>query len=462
MLKIKGRYAGFFLAVLAASLLISSSVFFAFVVRFFFSEGYREMEDASNKASSVVLSYMETSDGLEIVRQSFVQGSEWTSSEMILFDSQGAALVSSESAPLSDLHLSESVITSVGDRLAEFTTLEGFFPTARLCMLNKVSVSSNVYYYVLVSIPPGSFSYFTRNIVFLMLASFLVIFAVTAPIIYFQVKRYIGPLRDMTLTAKKFGDGDFSERVNVVEHNEIGFLASTLNEMASSLEKLEETRKSFVSNVSHELKTPMTTIGGFVDGILDGTIPPSEQRHYLQIVSEETGRLSRLVRSMLNISKYQSGEVELSRSEFDLTSLTIKTVLLFEHRLEKKKVDVRGLDSPPHIINADQDLIQQVIYNLTENAVKFVNDGGYIEYNFFVDKDTGRTSLAIRNSGSGLKRNEMNRVFDKFYKTDESRGLDTTGVGLGLSIVSSIIKLHEGEVLVRSKEGEYTEFEFTV
>ena len=163
---------------------------------------------------------------------------------------------------------------------------------------------------------------------------------------------------------------------------------------------------------------------------------------------------------MLNISKYEAGELKLQTEDFDITELTVKTVLLFEKRIEGKRIDIRGLDTDRFFVNADKDLIQQVIYNLTENAVKFVNDGGYISYDF--RSEDKNVFVTIRNSGEGLKKNEINKVFDRFYKTDESRGKDKTGVGLGLSIVRSIVKLHEGSILVRSKQGEYTEFEFSV
>ena len=283
---------------------------------------------------------------------------------------------------------------------------------------------------------------------------------VVYPLLKYTISRILSPVKEMTLAAKRFGEGDFSEKVNISDQNEMGYLANTLNDMASSLEAIEENRKSFISNVSHELRTPMTTIGGFVDGILDGTIPESQHKQYLRTVSEEINRLARLVRSMLNISKYEAGELELQTEVFDLTSLTIRTVLLFEKRIEAKHIDIRGLDAGRFFVNADEDLAQQVIYNLTENAVKFVDEGGYISYDF--RKDDKFVYAVIRNSGEGLKKNEINKVFDRFYKTDESRGKDKTGVGLGLSIVRSIIKLHNGSILVRSKPGEYTEFEFSL
>lgn len=225
---------------------------------------------------------------------------------------------------------------------------------------------------------------------------------VVYPLLKYTISRILSPVKEMTLAAKRFGEGDFSEKVNISDQNEMGYLANTLNDMASSLEAIEENRKSFISNVSHELRTPMTTIGGFVDGILDGTIPESQHKQYLRTVSEEINRLARLVRSMLNISKYEAGELELQTEVFDLTSLTIRTVLLFEKRIEAKHIDIRGLDAGRFFVNADEDLAQQVIYNLTENAVKFVDEGGYISYDF--RKDDKFVYAVIRNSGEGLKR----------------------------------------------------------
>jgi signal transduction histidine kinase len=279
--------------------------------------------------------------------------------------------------------------------------------------------------------------------------------------VYAATKHLMTPIKDMTLAAKRFGEGDFSNKLYAPEQNELGFLANSLNEMAVSLEALEENRKSFVSNVSHELKTPMTVIGGFVDGILDGTIPPEKHDYYLHIVSDEVDRLARLVRSMLNISKYEAGEMSLSTSNFDIMPIIVKTLLIFEDRIDEKQVEIKGIEHGRFMLDADPDLTQQVVYNLVENAVKFVDKGGYIAFDFSAGSD-GMSVIKIRNSGEGLKENEISKVFDRFYKADASRGIDKTGVGLGLSIVSSIIKLHGGTILVRSEPGEYVEFEFTM
>lgn len=290
----------------------------------------------------------------------------------------------------------------------------------------------------------------------------LIIIAVVFTVVYFMTKTLMKPIKEMTDAAERFGRGEFDKKIEIKDDNEIGILAASLNDMAYSLSKIEETRRNFIANVSHELKTPMTSIGGFIDGILDGTIQKEQQNHYLKIVSQEVYRLARLVRSMLNISKYETGEMELNTETFNVTDLTAKTAFLFEARIESKELEVIGLESEAFYVKADVDLVQQVIYNLVENAVKFVDQGGYISFRFEYNEDDRKTYIYIRNSGEGLTEDELPKVFDRFYKTDESHGKDKTGVGLGLSIVRSIIKLHGGKISVRSVVGEYTEFSFSL
>ncbi len=272
--------------------------------------------------------------------------------------------------------------------------------------------------------------------------------------------KMVKPLREMADAARKFGQGDFTTRIQISSDDEIGQLAMAFNNMAKSLSNLEAMRRSFIANVSHELRTPMTSIAGFIDGILDGTISADRQNHYLRIVSDEVKRLSRLVRSMLNLSRIEAGELKVNTTTFNVLEVICETVFSFEQGINKKRLDIRGLDNDKVMIEADPDLIHQVIYNLIENAVKFVNEGGYLEFSF--NSDNRMTYIGIRNSGEGLSREEIPRIFDRFYKTDRSRGMDKNGVGLGLYLVRSIINLHGGDIIVKSAPGEYTEFVFSV
>lgn len=305
-----------------------------------------------------------------------------------------------------------------------------------------------------------SLTQFVTDTLQMFALSALVALIVVFICVYYITGRMVRPIRQMVAATESFSKGDFSARVPVGDFDELGKLAMAFNNMASSMTTMESTRRSFIANVSHELKTPMTTIGGFIDGILDGTIPPDRERHYLEIVSAEVKRLSRLVRSMLDVAKIEAGEMKIELAPVDINDVILRTVFTFEQRIEDRHLDIRGLEADRVMVLADVDLIHQVVYNLIDNAVKFVNDGGYIEFSYDVQDDL--TYIGVKNSGAGLSKEEVAHVFDRFYKTDKSRSMDKMGVGLGLSIVRTVINMHSGEIIVRSVEGEYCEFQFTL
>ncbi len=313
--------------------------------------------------------------------------------------------------------------------------------------------------YVLVTTPADSLSsYIVENLKIYGLAMlFVLIVAVLA--IYLFTYRWVRPLREMAAATRRFGEGDFSCQISVRGKDELAELADSLNHMALSLSSLEGMRRSFVANISHELKTPMTTIAGFIDGILDGTIPADQQKKYLVLVSGEIKRLSRLVRTMLDLSRIDTGELHIRPMTFDLADAACQILLSFEQRIDQKNISITGLeDCAPTPVVADPDLIGQVMYNLIDNAVKFTNEGGTIDMH--IGRSDGRVCYTIRNTGAGIPAEEMPHVFERFYKSDKSRSLDRTGVGLGLYIVKNVINIHKGEIIVRSVEGEYCEFSF--
>ncbi len=255
---------------------------------------------------------------------------------------------------------------------------------------------------------------------------------------------------------EEYSKDNFAEKLSTDISPNFKRICDLVNTLASNVEKSEETSSTFISNVSHELRTPMTTIGGFVDGILDGTIKKSRQQEYLILVSQEIQRLRILISSMLNMSRFEAGTLRPNFQETNLTELVIKVVLMFEKRIEEKKLEIEELDSSRLFAVVDADLMQQVIYNLVENAVKFVNEGGTLSFTFEEKEDM--CTVGIKNTGEGLKDSEIEQVFNRFYKTDSSRGKDKTGLGLGLSISRKIVHLHNGHIVVKSVYGEYTEF----
>lgn len=294
------------------------------------------------------------------------------------------------------------------------------------------------------------------------LYSMLVVLVILFVAIFFIVRGITKPLGEMQEATEHFARGDFEYKANEeYKKSDLRNFAKALNKMAYELKIDDEAQKSFIANVSHELKTPMTSIGGFIDGILDGTIPHEEEKKYLNIVSSEVKRLSRMVVSMLNISKIEAGEIKLSASKYDVCNQIFETLLSFEKKIDEKHIEIVGFEKMNGvIIEADRDLIQQVIYNLFDNAVKFTPENGRITVTAYSDDES--TTVTIRNSGPGINEDEISRIFERFYKVDKSRSFDTKGVGLGLYIVKTIINMHDGEITADSRQGEYTEFSFEI
>ena len=276
------------------------------------------------------------------------------------------------------------------------------------------------------------------------------------------LRRQNSPLQEIRRTANDFAHGKLSSRLKVNKKHPVDVqeLALAFNNMAESLEKAEKQRQEFVANVSHELKTPMTTISGFMDGMLDGTIPPEEQSKYMRIVSEETKRLSRLVRSMLDISRLsQDGVPEEQKQQFDVAECAGRVLITFEQKITQKGLDVNvNFPDYPVYTRANQDSITQVIYNLLDNAVKFCQEGGRLGVE--IRQTPEKIYVAVSNTGNPIPAEELPLVFERFHKTDKSR-TDKDGWGLGLYIVKTIVCSH-GENIRVSSAGDTTEFTFTL
>ena len=297
--------------------------------------------------------------------------------------------------------------------------------------------------------------------IFLMTGAVVLLLAVIA--CSALMRRTSQPLKDLAGAARRFGHGNLDARVELDEHNpaEIEELAVAFNNMADSLEKSEQQRKEFIANVSHELKTPMTTIAGFMDGMLDGTIPPEQHRHYMQIVSDEVRRLSRMVRGMLDISRLQDQTIpEEKKTVFDLCEAAGQVLVSFEQKITQKQLDVQ-VDMPDEATYtlADADSITQVIYNLMDNAVKFCQQGGTLGLK--IQPEDKKIFVSVSNTGLTIPENELSRIFDRFHKTDKSRSVDRDGVGLGLYIVKTIICSHGEDISVTSRDG-LTVFTFSL
>ena len=296
--------------------------------------------------------------------------------------------------------------------------------------------------------------------IFLLVAAFVVLLAILIAMLV--ARHQAAPLREMSAAANKFARGDYSTRVrDVGREDEIGELTAAFNAMAESIEQSENMRREFVGNVSHELKTPMTSITGFAEGILDGTIPPEKRQEYLGIVAAETKRLSRLVRRMLEVSRLQSMDIrELQKQSFDMTELLRRGVLGLESKITAKDLDVEmDLPEDPVMVLGDEDSIMQVTYNLLDNATKFSHPGTKIGISLV--QQGVKAHITIKNTGDTISQEELPLIFNRFHKSDKSRSHDKEGVGLGLYIVKTIMNAHQEDIYIRSENG-VTEVWFTL
>ena len=272
--------------------------------------------------------------------------------------------------------------------------------------------------------------------------------------------RLTSPMRHIAEAARKFGSGDFSVRVPVEGDDEVAQLALTFTNMASNLESIDSSRSNFMGNIAHELRTPMTSIKGFVDGMMDGTIPPELHRHYLGVVSGEVGRLTRLIQNMLDISKLEAGEYKVNARSYDVWESITGAALAAEQRIENGSIQIEGLVPDRTFVYADPDLVHQVVSNLLDNAIKFTPEGGTIR--FGVRKAGGEVTVSLWNTGAGIAPEALPFVFDRFFKEDRSRGLNAKGSGLGLHICKVLVGLSGGKIWADSREGEWCMFCFTL
>ncbi|HWP79199.1 MAG TPA: ATP-binding protein [Candidatus Acidoferrum sp.] len=314
---------------------------------------------------------------------------------------------------------------------------------------------------VFLAARPESASQLVDKLTRVFSLSVYAVMSLTLAVVYVMVRRMSTPLRSMSAAARRFGQGDFDVRVAATGDDEVAELAVAFNNMAESLARTEEMRRSFIANVSHDLKTPMTIISGFIDGILDGTVPPEEASKYLHLVSDEVRRLSRLVTTLLDLAKLESDEVEFKTGPFDLCETIRQVLISFEKVIGEQGLSLDlALDCDEITARGDPDAIYRVIYNIIDNAIKFTPQGGEIAIT--MEKREKMAVCMIKNTGEGIPKDELPKLFYRFYKSDQSRSLDKRGSGLGLYIAKSIIDRHGGTITAESEPGKFAAFIFTL
>lgn len=424
---------------------------------------------AAQEVSRSAAAFMENSElsswNLRIIISTVARS---TGNEIFISDTNGTVVSTSELDIVSDnigKRLNDSVMRELKSKgkITEMTTLGNYYGGRQ---------------YHVVALPIGDSGNITVGYVFVgsdctdillswgtfarvITLSALIIMALTLILTYYSSKHQSAPLIEMASAAGRFARGDFSARVESDGRNdEIGALTESFNSMAESLEKSGQLRSDFIANVSHDLKTPMTTISGFADGILDGTIPEEDRDKYLRIISDETKRMSRLVRQMLEMSRIQAVDTsELMKKSFDLSEVIIRTLLTFESKITSKDLDI-DVQIPEEriIVRGEEDSYTLVVYNLLDNAIKFSDQGSRLGITLW--KQENKAYVSVKNRGESIAPEELPFIFERFRKTDKSRSRDRDGVGLGLSIVKTILANHGEHISVKSSDN-LTEFVFT-
>jgi len=297
------------------------------------------------------------------------------------------------------------------------------------------------------------------------LMSMLLVIIIAFIMSYALSKRISIPIRQITGSVKKFSQENLNERINLKKNiyniEELRELADTFNTMADEIEKSDSVKNNFISDVSHELRTPMTTISGFVDGILDDTIPKERQRDYLLIVKDEMGRLVKLVNDFLDITRHKNMSSDFKMKDFDIAEMIRMSVIGLESKIEAKKIDVElDFEYDSVVVNANYDSIKRVITNLLDNAVKFTYDGGKIIIS--AEKKKQEIVIGVYNTGVGISEKDKPYIFKRFYKADKSRSENREGNGIGLFFVNDIINRHGKSISVESEEGKYAKFTFSL
>ncbi len=417
-------------------------------------------DEASLIASAYSSVYQGNKQDLDSVYPQLQAVAKFVRAKIWVVDRQGVIVVDSEQNAHAGTVIEDFDPTATGNKSYCTGSYYGLFPYEVLSVSAPITGNYNTYGYVLVHLPMSvvwemsnsnlNVVYITGGILFILSLIILLVFTNT---VYF-------PLKKITEGANEYAAGNLDYRIDLNSRDEMGYLAGTLNYMSGELNKLEEYQRNFIANVSHDFRSPLTSIKGYLEAIIDGTIPPEMYEKYLTRVISETERLTKLTQGMLTLNSLDS-KGYLSRSSFDINRIIKDTAASFEGTCGKKNINFELTFSDNiQMVYADLGKIQQVLYNLIDNAIKFSHQDSTIYIQTRIKNE--KIFVSVKDTGIGIPKDSVKKVFDRFYKSDLSRGKDKKGTGLGLAIVKEIIQAHGENIDVVSTEGVGSEFIFSL
>ena len=387
--------------------------------------------------------------------------STYNETEIWIVNTKGAILLDSTNFLGMGYRFENFDILDFGNQYYMVGNFYNFFPEKTLTVFAPITFGYKVRGYVLIHKPMQSLVSTTNRFTMIGYQTLgLVALAALFILLLFTLVVFV-PIRKIANAANRFVNGEFDKPIDIHSNDEIGYLAASINYMANELHTLEDDQKKFISNVSHDFRSPLTSIKGYIEAMLDGTIPVEMQEKYLNIILFETERLNKLTKSLLELNRFGSRGVMLDVTTFDINSTIRTTILTFEGVCTKKHLsfDLTLTDDKLYV-KADYGKIQQVLYNLIDNAIKFSHDNAFI----YIETTTKneKVFISVKDTGIGIPKDSINKIWERFYKSDLSRGKDKKGTGLGLAIVKEIINAHDENINCISTEGVGTEFIFTL
>lgn len=390
---------------------------------------------------------------------------DYTSMNFIVVDDQFRVLVTASNsiASIGD-NIEEEIFNQVMQDKIIITEqgLSGIFNEQVFAVAYPIKIWDKVVGAIIVSTSMPVIHGNIKQISTLVVLCLIVSCAISMLIMYTFTKRLSRPIEKISKGAKFFAQGNFDKRIEIDSNDEIGTLAKCLNDMADDLDNQEKIRTKFISNISHDLRSPLTSINGFLQVLCDDVVPEEKRVHYLNIIYDETKRLRKLVDDILDISKVSNKEVKLNKSVNDINELIEKTLKAMLPHFESKNITVEKIfESEKCYALFDYDKIHRVLYNLIDNAYKFTPENGIIKLSVY-SNDKNKYCVSVKDNGIGLKEEDQRRIFDRFYKIDYSRSVDKGGSGLGLSIVKDFVNEHNEEIELHSAHHQGCEFVFTL
>lgn len=387
----------------------------------------------------------------------------YLSSNIWIVDTKGNIILDTARPTLTENEktIPEFDVTDFGNRYYQTGYFYNCFSEETLSVFSPITVNYKVRGYVIIHKPVSNLVVYANDLTTISYQTLALLFlAAFVVLVLFTYIVYI-PIRKITKAADEYAAGNFEAKIDIRSNDEIGYLAASLNYMANELNTLEDDQKKFVSNVSHDFRSPLTSIKGYVEAMLDGTIPVETQDKYLNIILFETERLNKLTKSLLELNKFGSHGTMLDVTDFDINYTIRMTAQTFEGICMEKRISFNLILTGEKLyVSADMSKIQQVLYNLIDNALKFSHSDSYITIE--TTEKNEKIFVSVKDTGIGIPKDSIKKIWERFYKTDLSRGKDKKGTGLGLAIVKEIIQAHGENINCISTEGVGTEFIFTL